>query len=78
MVAEDLRAGRLISPFPQKLRLPAPYILAWSSAIFDKSGAREFHRWIIGRARRQELSNELLGSADGESRVVAPARSPAR
>jgi LysR family glycine cleavage system transcriptional activator len=78
MVAEDLRAGRLIAPFPQKLRLPAPYILAWSSAIFDKSGAREFHRWIIGRARRQELSNELLGSADGESRVVAPARSPAR
>ncbi|MEZ0168533.1 LysR substrate-binding domain-containing protein [Microvirga sp. TS319] len=64
MIAEDLRAGRLAAPFPQKLRLSSPYFLAWNGPVFNKNGAREFHRWIVGRARRQELLNELVGKQD--------------
>ncbi|MFU0504207.1 LysR substrate-binding domain-containing protein [Pseudaminobacter sp. NGMCC 1.201702] len=54
MVAEELRTGRLIAPFEQVLMLPSPYILAWNRTVFDKTGASEFHRWIVGLARKQE------------------------
>ncbi len=52
LIADDLRAGRLVTPFARTLELPSPYVLAWNNAVFEKNGAREVHRWIIGLARR--------------------------
>ncbi|MGB3387353.1 MAG: LysR substrate-binding domain-containing protein [Pseudaminobacter sp.] len=54
MVTEELRTGRLIAPFEPVLKLPLPYVLAWNKTVFDKTGASEFHRWIVGLARKQE------------------------
>jgi LysR family glycine cleavage system transcriptional activator len=53
LIDEDLKLGRLVTPFPQMLLLPSPYVLAWNNEVFDKRGAREFHRWILGVARQQ-------------------------
>ncbi|WP_324751432.1 LysR family transcriptional regulator [Roseovarius sp. Pro17] len=53
LVVEEIKAGYLIAPFDQALALPSPYILAWNDAVFDKDGASEFHRWLVGLARQQ-------------------------
>ena len=54
MIQEDLRSGRLVAPFSNRLPLPSPYFLAWRAEVFDKRGARDFHRWLLVLARRQE------------------------
>ena len=54
LITEDIRNGRLIVPFMHRLMLPSPYFLAWREGVFDKHGARDFQRWLIGMARRQE------------------------
>lgn len=54
MVTEELRTGRLVAPFDSVLQLPLPYVLAWNKQVFDKTGASEFHRWVVGLARKQE------------------------
>jgi LysR family glycine cleavage system transcriptional activator len=53
MIVDDLRAGRLVAPFPYRLKLASPYYFAWQQSVFDKRGARDFHRWLIGLARQQ-------------------------
>jgi len=53
MIAEDLRAGRLVIPYDHRLRLPEPYFLAWDGAALDKPLGAEFRRWIMGAGRRQ-------------------------
>lgn len=57
MVTEELKTGRLIAPFDQVLILPSSYILAWNRQVFDKTGASEFHRWIVGLARKQKRNS---------------------
>ncbi|WJR80384.1 LysR substrate-binding domain-containing protein [Bradyrhizobium sp. NP1] len=54
LVSEDIRAGRLVVPFSHRLMLPSPYFLAWRAGVFDKHGARDFQRWLIGLARSQD------------------------
>jgi LysR family glycine cleavage system transcriptional activator len=54
LISEDIRTGRLIVPFMHGLMLPSPYFLAWRAGVFNKHGARDFHRWLIGMTRRQE------------------------
>ena len=54
MVEDELASGRLVAPFPEMLRLPSPYILGWRKSVFRKAGAGEFHRWLVGLARKQE------------------------
>jgi len=53
MIADDLKEGRLVAPFPHRLKLSSPYYFAWQQSVFDKHGARDFHRWLIGLARQQ-------------------------
>jgi LysR family glycine cleavage system transcriptional activator len=61
MIVDDLRAGRLVAPFPYRLKLASPYYFAWQQSVFDKRGARDFHRWLIGLARQQaQLEAEQL------------------
>jgi LysR family glycine cleavage system transcriptional activator len=60
LIAEDVKAGRLLTPFKHRLKLPSPYVLAWSRSVFDKPGARDFHRWIVGLARAQDRTEWLL------------------
>jgi LysR family glycine cleavage system transcriptional activator len=52
MILEDVKAGRLVTPFHHRLTLPSPYALAWQNAVFDRPGARDFHRWLVGLARQ--------------------------
>jgi LysR family glycine cleavage system transcriptional activator len=58
MITEDIRAGRLVTPFAHRLLLPSPYFLAWRSGVFDKHGARDFQRWLIGLARNLEPTQD--------------------
>jgi LysR family glycine cleavage system transcriptional activator len=60
LIAEDVKAGRLVEPFRHRLKLPSPYFLAWRHSVFDKPGARDFHRWIVGLARAQDRTESLL------------------
>ncbi|WP_062118670.1 LysR family transcriptional regulator [Aureimonas sp. AU40] len=53
MIADELESGRLVVPFDRRLRLAAPYFLAWSPPSLDKPFARDFHRWLIAKGRRQ-------------------------
>jgi LysR family glycine cleavage system transcriptional activator len=52
MVVDDISAGRLIVPCEIELKLSSAYYLAWDNTVFDKPGTRNFHRWILGAARR--------------------------
>jgi LysR family glycine cleavage system transcriptional activator len=54
LISEDIRNHRLVVPFKHRLMLPSPYFLAWRDGVFNKPGARDFHRWLIGIARQQE------------------------
>lgn len=54
MIADELRNGQLVAPFPLHLRLPTPYVVAWNDSALDKQGAPEFHRWILSAAREAE------------------------
>lgn len=54
LISDDLRNHRLVMPFQHRLPLPSPYFLAWRAGVFSKHGAREFQRWLIGIARRQQ------------------------
>jgi LysR family glycine cleavage system transcriptional activator len=56
MIQDDIRNGRLVVPFEHHLILPSPYYLAWRSEVFDKHGARDFHRWLISLAKKQDQS----------------------
>lgn len=57
LISEDIRNKRLVMPFTHRLMLPSPYFLAWRSGVFNKHGARDFHRWLIGMARKQEAQS---------------------
>jgi len=52
MVGDDLAAGRLIAPFPNRtLSMPKPYYLAWGAAALAKPGGKEMQRWLMGEGR---------------------------
>ncbi|WP_062206604.1 LysR family transcriptional regulator [Aureimonas sp. AU12] len=63
MIADELDAGRLVIPFDHRLRLAAPYRLAWSAASLDKPFARDFHRWLLAKGRRQGVLSAPAPSA---------------
>jgi len=48
MVGEDLAAGRLVAPFPDRtLAMPKPYYLAWGASALAKTGCKEMQRWLM-------------------------------
>lgn len=48
MVGEELAAGRLIIPFPNRtLPMPKPYYLAWGVSALSKAGCKEMQRWLL-------------------------------
>jgi LysR family glycine cleavage system transcriptional activator len=52
MVGEDLAAGRLVAPFPERtLALPKPYYLAWTASALAKTGCKEMQRWLMRKGR---------------------------
>ncbi|KMO15629.1 LysR substrate-binding domain-containing protein [Methylobacterium platani] len=54
-IGPELETGRLVIPFDLRLPLPEPYFLAWNPASLKKTGARAFHRWLLGEGRAQGL-----------------------
>jgi len=57
MVAEDLRKGKLVTPFDHRLRLPEPYVLAWNPAALNRPLGSEFRAFLIKAARRQAAAS---------------------
>lgn len=55
MIADELETGRLVIPFDHRLRLAAPYYLGWNPASLEKPFARDFHRWLVAKGRRQAM-----------------------
>jgi LysR family glycine cleavage system transcriptional activator len=53
-VTNDLRSGRLVVPIDRRLRMPAPYFLAWDRDALDRPLGATFRDFIIGAARQQE------------------------
>ena len=47
-LGDDLAAGRLIAPFPDRtLPMPKPYYLAWGASALAKAGCKEMQRWLM-------------------------------
>jgi len=56
MIKEDLRAGRLICPFPDRaLALPKPYYLAWRGLAMSKPSCAELQRWLVQKCRQDSF-----------------------
>lgn len=54
MIAAEVAAGRLITPFPaMTLGLPSAYFLAWSSSALSKPSCRALRPWLIRECRRR-------------------------
>lgn len=60
MIGDDLAAGRLVMPFALGLALPSPYFLTWKPNAFDQPHCRNFHRWLVTRAKEQQQRNESM------------------
>ncbi|SEP07057.1 LysR family transcriptional regulator, glycine cleavage system transcriptional activator [Methylobacterium sp. ap11] len=54
-IGPELETGKLVVPFDLRLALPEPYYLAWNPDSLRKTGARAFHRWLLGEGRAQGL-----------------------
>lgn len=54
-IGPELETGKLVVPFDLRLPLPEPYYLAWNPDSLRKTGARAFHRWLLGEGRAQGL-----------------------
>ncbi|HDR9834376.1 LysR substrate-binding domain-containing protein [Burkholderia pseudomultivorans] len=64
MICDDVAAGRLVVPIASGLPLPWPYFVAWKKSAFDKPECRNFHRWLLTRAReQQEVSDRLVATS---------------
>jgi LysR family glycine cleavage system transcriptional activator len=50
MVEEDLLAGRLIAPFPQRVPSPLKYWLVCPHSHLTRPGVRVFREWILAQA----------------------------
>ena len=61
MVADNLAAGRLSMPVASAIPLPSPYFLTWRESTFDRPQCRAFHRWLLARAKEQQIDIDLLG-----------------
>ena len=53
MVADDVRSGRLVIPFDERINMPEPYFLAWDQSVLDRPMGLEFRNFIIAAARHQ-------------------------
>lgn len=63
-IADELKSGRLIIPFDQRVQLSDSYYVAWNRASLQKPFAKEFHRWLISAGRRQAILSDPAGSSD--------------
>lgn len=57
MIAEDIAAGRLVVPIDARIKMLAPYYLAWDRAALEKPLGPVFRTWVIGIAKRQAIAS---------------------
>lgn len=50
-VAKDLKAGRLVSPFPHRLRTGNKFFMTVNPARAERPGVRAFRQWVLKQAR---------------------------
>lgn len=55
-ITHEIATGTLRIPFPYALPLPWPYVLQWRNRCFDAKPCRDFHRWILAKAKQQQES----------------------
>ena len=61
MIADHVRAGRLVVPIDRRLTMPEPYFLAWDRDTLDRPLAAAFRGALIAAGRQQA---EISGSKD--------------
>lgn len=55
-VAKDIEAGRLISPFPHRLRTGNKFFMTVNPARAERPGVRAFREWVLKQARESAPS----------------------
>lgn len=55
MIAEHVRAGRLVAPIDRRLTMPEPYFLAWDRDTLDRPLAAEFRDTLMAAGRHQSV-----------------------
>jgi LysR family glycine cleavage system transcriptional activator len=53
-VSDDLLAGRLVAPFPQRVSTPGAYVLAYRSDRPKPERVEAFEAWIVREAKEME------------------------
>jgi len=51
LVVEDLRAGRLVQPFPQSMPIPYEYYLVYPEARAEQRRIQAFRDWLLTQCR---------------------------
>jgi LysR family glycine cleavage system transcriptional activator len=55
MISEDVASGRLVIPIDRRIKMLAPYFLAWDRAALEKPLGPVFRAWVIAIAKRQAI-----------------------
>lgn len=55
MIHDDLKSGRLVVPFDNRLRLFQAYFLAWDRAALSKPFGPELRAWIVSISKKQAI-----------------------
>ena len=58
MIADDIKSGRLVIPFDQRIALPEPYFLTWHHSVLDRPMGLEFKNFIIAAGRQQSMLSD--------------------
>ncbi len=53
MIADHVRAGRLVVPVDARLSLPEPYFLAWERDALDRPAVADFRNMLVAAGRHQ-------------------------
>jgi LysR family glycine cleavage system transcriptional activator len=56
LVEELLAAGKLIAPFPERIKSPSRYCLVYPTELADRAGVREVIEWLREEAHKKRLS----------------------
>lgn len=70
LVEELLASGRLVSPFPQRVKSPTRYYLVYPRELASRPGVRAVTEWLREEAERLTKARQDAGQADGKARAA--------
>jgi LysR family glycine cleavage system transcriptional activator len=73
MVEDDLLAGRLVAPFPQRVPSPLKYWLVCPPGHLSRPGVRVFREWILAQATEWMIHHPRRATATAPEITARPA-----